>query len=439
MITMSSIPKKVIRLDPSVHLFRKQLTDDCVVLEDLVEIRPTTTIKKGQPITFDLVASSDLFLDPSIICKVWFKVTNPDGSTIGNDAPVAPINNLLHSMWNKVEVVLSGKEISPSNGSYMYSAYLSNQFLKSSIVKQDQLQTAFFYEDEPDHFDEVDPSENSGFKQRALLISASKVVCVSGRLMGGIFDQEKLIPPQFNVALRFFPNRDSFLLMSGTATTNEIVTITDMVLQYKKIRLAPSLSIAIAKGLSVQPAVYPINNVQVVVFEEPTNTTLINRILTRYSQVPERILVGIVSTAAYNGAYSDNPFNFERKNCSFAEITVDAQRYPYNGYQPLYDPVDFLHMYQEFCEGCRLESNGVLANNSNGIGYGNYCKTGNGLFVFNITPNKSGVPTGRRDASISLKMKFPATDVDEAIVVVVFLSYNNIYLGHDTSVITDWI
>lgn len=431
---------KTMKLDPSVHLFKKQLTDDCVISDDFIELRPTTSIRKGQPITFDMVGSSDLFLDPAVLCKVWFKVTNADGSSIGNDVPVAPINNLLHSLWNKVEVNLSNKDISPSSGNYMYAAYLNNQFLKTSLIKQDQLQTEFFYEDEPDHFDDVDPGTNTGFKDRAALVTASTTVCISGKLKGGIFDQEKLIPPQFNLSLRFYPNRDSFTLMSGTDNPSEILTVTDMVLQYKKVRLTPSLALAISRGFSAQPAVYPINNIQVIVFEEPANTTLINRILTRYSQVPERIFVGIVSTAAYSGSYVDNPFNFERKSCDFAEVVVDSQRYPYNGFQPAYSPTDFLQMYHEFCEGMRSESSALLTNSSNGISYANYCKTGNGLFVFNISPNRSGAPSGRRDASISLKMKFPAGDVDESIVLVVFLSYcNNIYLTNDTSVVTDWI
>lgn len=81
-------------------------------------------------------------------------------------------------MWNKIDAAINGKEISPSNVNYMYSAYLDNQFMKTSITKRDQLQASFFYEDEPDHFDEVDPSQNVGFKERALLISDSTIVCV---------------------------------------------------------------------------------------------------------------------------------------------------------------------------------------------------------------------------------------------------------------------
>lgn len=132
-------------LDPAVNLFRKRLTDDSIVSEDYVELRPTTTLKKGQPICFDVVGSSDLFLDPQMYVKLSFKVAKPDGTSIGSDNPIAPINNFLHSLWNQVEVTMSGKEISPSSGNYMYLAYFHNQFLEPASRKQDQLQTELFF------------------------------------------------------------------------------------------------------------------------------------------------------------------------------------------------------------------------------------------------------------------------------------------------------
>lgn len=52
------------QLDPSVNLFRRRMTDDSILSEDYMELRPTTTIKKGQPVCFDIVGTGDLFLDP---------------------------------------------------------------------------------------------------------------------------------------------------------------------------------------------------------------------------------------------------------------------------------------------------------------------------------------------------------------------------------------
>lgn len=85
-------------IDPSVQLFRPNLSYDSIKAEDSIEIRPTTTLKKGQPISFDIVGSSDMFLDPTVLMKVWFKITKPDGTSIGSDTPVAPINNFVHSL-----------------------------------------------------------------------------------------------------------------------------------------------------------------------------------------------------------------------------------------------------------------------------------------------------------------------------------------------------
>lgn len=85
-------------LDPSTSLFETNLIGPSTVSSDWVEVQPLASLKKGQPVSFDIPASSDLFIHPSIYVKVTFKITNADGSGIGQDISVAPINNSLHTL-----------------------------------------------------------------------------------------------------------------------------------------------------------------------------------------------------------------------------------------------------------------------------------------------------------------------------------------------------
>lgn len=142
------------------------MIDPSTISADWVEALPLASLKKGQPISFDIPASNDLFIHPEIYIKVTFKITNADGSGIGQDIPIAPINNSLHSLWQHVEAHINGRNVSVSSGNYTYNAYFRNQYECESTNKEGTMEAEIFYEDTPGEFDSVDPASNLGFSHR---------------------------------------------------------------------------------------------------------------------------------------------------------------------------------------------------------------------------------------------------------------------------------
>ena len=77
---------------------------------------------------------------------------------------VAPINNILHSMFESVSLKINDQPITKSASNYPYKAYITNTLTYPSFVKVSQLQTEGFYSDLAGHMGPV--SNNTGFNQR---------------------------------------------------------------------------------------------------------------------------------------------------------------------------------------------------------------------------------------------------------------------------------
>ena len=56
-----------------------------------------------------------------------------------------PIGNVLHSMWNGVDVIMNQELISTRNQKYMYKAYKETVLNNSASTKTYQLETQDFY------------------------------------------------------------------------------------------------------------------------------------------------------------------------------------------------------------------------------------------------------------------------------------------------------
>lgn len=52
--------------------------------------------------------------------------------------------------------------------------------------------------------------------------------------------------------------------------------------------------------------------------------------------IPESLVVGLVSSRAYSGDYTLNPYNFQHFNCNFAAFYVDGKSVPTNPIEPNY-------------------------------------------------------------------------------------------------------
>ena len=70
-----------------------------------IEHQPITSLDSGGPIEFVVPGAGDAYIDlANTYLLVRAKVVRGVGTDIADDAPVAPVNNWLHSLFSQVDV-----------------------------------------------------------------------------------------------------------------------------------------------------------------------------------------------------------------------------------------------------------------------------------------------------------------------------------------------
>ena len=66
------------------------------------------------------------------------------------DGYVVPVDNILHTLWNRVDIIMNQELVSTTNQKYMYKAYIESVLNNSASTKKFQLETQGFYGDQGD-------------------------------------------------------------------------------------------------------------------------------------------------------------------------------------------------------------------------------------------------------------------------------------------------
>jgi hypothetical protein len=117
--------------------------------------------------TLDRYDVGNVYLIQDTCIEVQCLITKNDGNLPAVDVKVSTVNNLLHSMFESVRLVINDLPITVSPNNYGYKAYMSDVLSYSSQIKACQLSTQGFYADLSDHMGPVD--DNSGFTDRMSL------------------------------------------------------------------------------------------------------------------------------------------------------------------------------------------------------------------------------------------------------------------------------
>ena len=95
----------------ALNLFFIPAFKTSIVKGSWVEVCPTNSLDDDSAIDFEISSGGTDYLDlADRFTKVKVRVTSPnnDGGYVGNNL-VAPVNNLLHCLFNKVDVMLNKK------------------------------------------------------------------------------------------------------------------------------------------------------------------------------------------------------------------------------------------------------------------------------------------------------------------------------------------
>ncbi|XP_011171651.3 uncharacterized protein F54H12.2-like [Solenopsis invicta] len=338
---------------------------------------------------------------------------------------VGPVNQLLHSMFNQIDVYFNQKLMSPPNNAYAYRAYIEALLNYASPAKTSHLTSCLWDTDTPGFMDEpVDSPTNQALVRRARYIQEGRALDLIGHLHCDVFNQDKFLINGVEVRMRLVRSKDSFCLMETNSMLK--IRILDASLLVRRAKITPGVLLAHARMLSKTTAKYPLTRVKVKTFTIHSGLvgeSLDNVIL---GQLPKRIIVGFVDNKAFNGDRKLNPFNFKNYGINFLLLYADGMQIPSRPLQPSFrkDEPLYIEAYHTLFSGTGIH----FLNQGNSISRDDY-SNGYCLFAFDLTPNLSANCAGHwnlvKHGSLRLEVRFEEA-LTATVNCIVYAEFDNV-------------
>ena len=408
-----------------------------------IDHQPVSSVSDGGPITFLCPGTEDYVDLSKTILVVRAKVTKANGNNLDADDHVGIVNNFLHSLFKQVDVFLKEKQVTQATGTYAYRAYLETLLNYGPAAKESQLTAAMFYKDTAGKMDVDDPTlaaanANAGLKKRYEFNKESGVLEMAGPLFCDVFKSERLLLSFVDLKVILNRNVNAFCIMSDIQGADHKVKLTEAYLKVRKVKVSPSVSIAHELALKKGPAIYPVRRVECKTFIIPTGNPSLRKDNLYNGLVPKTFVFGMVDSAAFNGDYTKNPFNFKTFDASFIGITVNGEEVPFKPLQLSYtdDTIRYIEAYLAMFSG----TGKLFYDTGNGISRDDF-KDGYALYAADLTPDMCGSSDHFnvvQRGNLALNIKF-TTAPTAAVSLVCYGEFENtIHIDSERNVIYDY-
>lgn len=392
-----------------------------LAIEDstIVEIHPLATISPNSPLEFHISGSGEQYLDLAhTILHLQVKIVKKTGANLEDTDAVGPINYALNTMFSECSVYLNDKLVS-NQVNYGFRAIVESLLFSSKAAQESMLSSAGFYRDTALKHDDL-TTANTGFTKRKLLSATSKLLDLTGPLHFDLASQPKLIPNGVSVRIKLERAKDSFVLMA--ATDDYKMELLSASLHVRKVDVAASVMLAQEKALSKGLMKIPIRRVEVKTFalsKSLQSHTLPNAFL---SELPSRVIIGLVSNESFNGQISKNPFNFTHFNLNYLCLVSNGRMIPAKPYKPDYEGNVFGRAYLSmFTNLGRYHRSQNIP-----INYKEY-PNGYNLYIFDLTPDFAGNESHKsinKTGNIAIDLKFAST-LTETLNLIIYSEFRS--------------
>src|SRR5271156_782267 len=183
-------------------------------------------------------------------------------ATVSGKDDVAFVNNVMHSVFSDVQVMLNGRSVEGvQDGLYPYKAYIHNLFNYSKDVQTQQLFSQGFVRDD---YDKMDAATNTAFVTRKGWNAVGAERKFFGKLICGMFQTERVLPPHVDFAVRLERVKDAFAIFNTDNLIKPKVVIREALLHLLTLKVSPTIMQhhmgQLARGI---PAIYNINRAQI--------------------------------------------------------------------------------------------------------------------------------------------------------------------------------
>lgn len=292
--------------------------------------KPDSTITDGScTYTLKRLLGRQSYLAHMAALEVKLAMRREDGTAIPASQLVAPVNNVLHSLFSSVRVQIEDVLINPSPENYMYKAYFQHVLGFGMEAQYNHMQASGWYKDSATRFEDTG-DRNAGFSQRNKLFRIDRTaggeyidgsVTFTGRLITDLQMCTGGIPPglQMTIDLRYTPH--AFRLQSAVPTGNPKpkdekyrLDITAMTLLMpigtlnSEVFAMNQRSLKLGKEIKLH---YKRASVKVIHVPSGNMDGGADHLFL-HALNPSRVVVGLLPTAVFRGDYHKNPYRFAR-------------------------------------------------------------------------------------------------------------------------------
>ena len=422
----------------SLDIFTIPPTQTSIEQGAYVEYHPLATLTDQGPIEF-IIKGSDDYLDlTNSYLHIQAKITKANGTDLeeADDHLVTPENLWIHSLFSQVDIALNNTNISTSTNTYGYRAFLETLLNYGHDCKSTQMGLSMYYDGQGEDFPYTTDPDNKALSTRRERIRRSKTVDMIGRVHSDIFTQDKLILDNTSLRMRFVRSKDSFSLLALSADATEPehykVKITHASFFIRKVKVNPAIVLAQAKALQTTTAKYPVKRVVQKVFSIPKNNLNIVEDNIFLTQKPNRLIIGLVDSRAFNGDYMLSPFQFQHFDINSLSLYIDGSQI---NFKPNFNTDCYARSYQSLFAATGMNWKDF----GNTVKYNEY-KKGKTLFCFDLTPSLAGgdmveIP---KATNIRLEINFAKPLPQPAHIIVYGELDGVIEIDRSRQVITDF-
>ena len=396
-----------------LNLFTKTPSDTSLKSKEWIEYKPTNQINDTSAINFSITAQSSAYVDlKSSVLNVKLRLTNGDGTPMNEAIVAGLVNTPLHSIFRQVDVTFQQTPLSHSGNNYPYKAYIDTILKTNENVQKGELTSQLFYKDAGPDTDDAKTGPNSGLFNRSLATKGGKVVDLEGSLLIDVFQQPKLLLNGVSIGIKLWPSLDSFRLITDTIKADLKVQIVDASFRLCVQRIDGGLMMAHEKMIKMEPAIYPYlkSDIKTTSIASGQYSFSVDDVF--QGLVPCKLIVGLVSSAAYMGDYRKNTFYFRDYDCSSMGFYVDGQSYPSQPLRPNYEANQYIDSYRTLTT-FRKDVNINRYDYTEG-----YC-----LYVLEVDPYYSF--NIKRKGHCRLEMKF-AKPLPESVTLILYATFPDI-------------
>ncbi|ESO90465.1 hypothetical protein LOTGIDRAFT_164044 [Lottia gigantea] len=273
----------------------------------------TSDLNHDGPLEFLIPNSSTDFIDlANISLYLKLKVVKEDGTNVGANKKVGPVNNFFHSLFKDVKMRL-GKDsdmlVTASLPNYPYRAYLENLLSFGRGAKNNQLNQQVMWE--------KDTAGQLDSTQAVQTGAGDTIVPVVNH---GLGERRKKMDG-VDVRIQLERQQPKFYLMWNENNEAYKVELIKAYLEVPFVTLAPSTYTRIAEQLQSNNAKYPLKRVVVKDISIPSrrrfhvlDNLFINEVL------PKRLILGLVENDSYDGNSIKNPFKFHHHRLEYIKL-----------------------------------------------------------------------------------------------------------------------